>query len=193
MEELILKIPEQFPMTDDELFAFCAANKELRIERDENEQLIIISPAGGLTGNRNFKLTGMFSQWAEKNAHLGYGFDSATGFRLKDKSMRSPDVSWVTKAKWDVLTREEQEKFAPVCPDFVIELKSPSDSLLQLKAKMEKWIENGCQLGWLIDPQAEKVYVYKPNITVSTISGFDNEIKGDDLLPGFKLSLARLR
>jgi len=107
--------------------------------------------------------------------------------------MRSPDVSWVTKAKWDVLTREEQEKFAPVCPDFVIELKSPSDSLLQLKSKMEKWIENGCQLGWLIDPQAEKVYVYKPNIAVSTISGFDNEIEGDDLLPGFKLSLARLR
>jgi len=92
MDEVILKIPEHYPMTDDELFELCVANKELRIERDENGQLIIMSPAGGITGNINFKLTGIFSQWMEENAHLGYGFDSATGFRLRDKSMRSPDV-----------------------------------------------------------------------------------------------------
>jgi len=109
MDEVILKIPEHYPMTDDELFELCVANKELRIERDENGQLIIMSPAGGITGNINFKLTGIFSQWMEENAHLGYGFDSATGFRLRDKSMRSPDVSFVKKEKWEALSLEDQE------------------------------------------------------------------------------------
>lgn len=179
-------------MTDDELFAFCAANKELRIERDEYGQLIIMSPAGGITGNLNFRLTGIFAQWADQHTHLGYGFDSATGFRLKDKSMRSPDVSWVSKAKWDSLPVEEQEKFAPVCPEFVIELRSKSDSLVQLKAKMEKWIYNGSQLGWLIDPLEKKAYIYKPEAAPQTITGFTHKLSGGDLLPGFELDLSRL-
>lgn len=179
-------------MTDDELFAFCAANKELRIERDENGQLIIMSPAGGITGNLNFKLTGIFSQWVETHPDLGYGFDSATGFRLPDKSMRSPDVSWVKKEKWDALSLTEKEKFAPVCPDFVIELRSKSDSLQQLKLKMEKWVSNGCTLAWLIDPIEEKTYIYSGN-TVQEISGFASNISGTELLPGFELDLSRLR
>ena len=104
MEEIVLKIPETYPMTDDKLFAFCAANKELRIERDEEGQLIIISPAGGISGNLNFKLTTIFCGWVEKNSHLGYGFDSATGFRLPNKSMRSPIVSFIKRAKWEALT-----------------------------------------------------------------------------------------
>jgi Uma2 family endonuclease len=191
MDEMILRIPEQYPMTDDELFALCAANKELRIERDENGQLIIMSPAGGITGNLNFRLTTIFGQWAEQNSHLGYGFDSATGFRLRDKSMRSPDVSWVSKEKWEKLAREEQEKFAPVCPDFVIELRSKSDSLSQLKLKMEKWISNGCLLGWLIDPLDKKVYIYTPDST-SELSDFSTKLKGGDILPGFELDLLRL-
>jgi len=193
MDEVILKIPEQYPMTDDELFAFCVANKELRIERDENGQLIIMSPAGGTTGNRNFQLTGIFAIWVEKNQNLGYGFDSATGFRLKDKSMRSPDVSWVRKEKWEKLTQDEKEKFAPVCPDFVIELRSPSDSLSQLKSKMEMWISNGCQLAWLIDPIEQITYIYKPSLPVEEIKGFDNRISGGELLLGFELDLSRLK
>ncbi len=192
MDELILKIPEQYPMTDDELFAFCAANKELRIERDEHQQIIIMSPAGGLTGNRNFKLTGIFSQWVDQNPDLGYGFDSATGFRLKDKSMRSPDVSWVNKEKWESLKIEEQEKFAPVCPDFIIELRSPSDSLPQLKNKMKKWMENGCLLGWLIDPLEEKAYIYSVGKSVQEVKGFSNKLSGTTLLPGFDLDLSKL-
>ncbi|MBN8576966.1 MAG: Uma2 family endonuclease [Cyclobacteriaceae bacterium] len=193
MDEMILRIPEQYPMTDDELFAFCAANKELRIERDEYGQLIIMSPAGGITGNLNFRLTGIFAQWAEQHAHLGYGFDSATGFRLKDKSMRSPDVSWVSKEKWESLKLEEQEKFAPVCPDFVIELRSKSDSLTQLKLKMNKWISNGCELGWLIDPLDKKVYIYQPKVDTKEITGFSQKISGGNLLPGFELDLSRLQ
>src|SRR6478736_2005728 len=185
MEEVVLRIPETYPMTDDELFAFCAANKELRIERDEEGQLIIMSPAGGITGNLNFRLTAIFCEWVERNSQLGYGFDSATGFRLRDKSMRSPDVSFVKKEKWEALPLNEQEKFAPICPDFVIELRSKSDSLTQLKSKMEKWIANGCELGWLIDPIERKAYIYKPNANIE-MAGFDKKLNGGDLLPGFE-------
>ena len=193
MDLLTLNIPIEYPMTDDELFAFCAANKELRIERDEFGQLIIMSPAGGITGNLNFKLTSIFGQWVEKNTVLGYGFDSATGFRLGDKSMRSPDVSWIKKEKWEALTLQDQEKFAPICPDFVVELRSKSDSLTELKSKMEKWMKNGCQLGWLIDPSQQKAYVYKPNEVIQEIDGFDKKLSGESLLPDFELDLSRLK
>jgi Uma2 family endonuclease len=193
MDLVTINIPEEYPMTDDELFAFCAANKELRIERDELGQLIIMSPSGGITGNLNFRISGIFFQWAEMNGQLGYGFDSATGFRLADRSMRSPDVSWVRKTKWDELRLEDQEKFAPICPDFVIELRSKSDSLSQLKSKMEKWMENGCELAWLIDPIQQKTYIYQPNVAVYEVTDFDQKLSGGALLPGFELDLARLK
>ncbi|MFM7429410.1 MAG: Uma2 family endonuclease [Flammeovirgaceae bacterium] len=191
MESVTLNIPVDYPMTDDELFAFCAVNKELRIERDELGQLIIMSPAGGVTGNLNFRLTGIFFQWVEKSK-LGYGFDSATGFRLADKSMRSPDVSWIKKERWEALKVEDQEKFAPICPDFVIEIRSKSDSLSQLKSKMEKWVENGCKLAWFIDPIQQKSYVYKSHTAVEEITGFDKKLLAEPLLPGFELNLNRL-
>ena len=193
MDLVTINIPEEYPMTDDELFAFCAANKELRIERDELGQLIIMSPSGGIIGNLNFRISGIFFQWAEMNGQLGYGFDSATGFRLADRSMRSPDVSWVRKTKWDKLRLEDQEKFAPICPDFVIELRSKSDSLSQLKSKMEKWMENGCELAWLIDPIQQKTYIYQPNVAVYEVTDFDQKLSGGTLLPGFELDLARLK
>jgi Uma2 family endonuclease len=193
MDTVTLNIPTDYPMTDDELFAFCAANKELRIERDELGQLLIMSPAGGITGNLNFRLTGIFFLWVEKNEKLGYGFDSATGFRLADKSMRSPDVSLVKREKWDALKLEEQEKFAPVCPDFVIELRSKSDSLSELKSKMEKWIKNGCELGWLIDPIQQKTFIYQATSNTTEVNGFDKKLSGGTLLPGFELDLARLK
>ncbi|MFN6090724.1 MAG: Uma2 family endonuclease [Cyclobacteriaceae bacterium] len=193
MDLVTINIPEEYPMTDDELFAFCAANKELRIERDELGQLIIMSPSGGITGNLNFRISGIFFQWAEMNGQLGYGFDSATGFRLADKSMRSPDVSWVRKTKWDELRLEDQEKFAPICPDFVIELRSKSDSLSQLKSKMEKWMENGCELAWLIDPTQQKAYIYQPNGALFEVTDFDQRLSGGTLLPGFELDLSKLK
>jgi Uma2 family endonuclease len=192
MELVTINIPEEYPMTDDELFAFCAANKELRIERDEFGQLIIMSPSGGITGNLNFKLTSIFGQWVEMNPELGYGFDSATGFRLADKSMRSPDVSWVRKGKWDSLPIDDKEKFAPVCPNFVIELRSKTDTLSQLKNKMEAWIKNGCELGWLIDPLQKKVYVYHSNGGVSELNGFERILSDETILPGFKFDLNKL-
>ncbi len=192
MEEIVLKIPEMYPMTDDELFAFCAANKELRIERDEEGQLIIMSPAGSFSSNLNFKLNIQFGNWVEDNPALGVGFDSSGGFTLPDRSMRSPDIAWIKKAKWEALTLDEQKKFAPVCPDFVIELRSESDSLVQLKSKMIKWIANGCQLAWLIDPTEKKSYIYKANQSVTEIIGFDKKLSGENLLPGFELDLKKL-
>ncbi len=193
MDALTIQIPDQYPMTDDELFAFCAANKELRIERDEYGQLIIMSPTGSFTGNKNFRLAGMFWQWVERNPDLGYGFDSTAGFTLPDNSMRSPDVSWIKKERWESLTIEQQKKFAPICPDFVIELRSESDSLAQLKSKMKHWIKNGCQLAWLIDPIDEMAYVYTMNGFEFEVTGFDNTLDGGELLSGFQLFLCKLR
>jgi Uma2 family endonuclease len=192
MEEFIVKIPEQYPMTDDELFALCIANKELRIERNELGQLIIMSPTGGITGNLNFRLTTIFGKWVDENSTLGYGFDSASGFRLRDKSMRSPDVAWIKKDRWESLPIEDREKFPSICPDFVIELRSKSDSLSQLKSKMNSWIKNGVQLAWLIDPTEEKVFVYTQSETIEII-GFDKSIMGGTLLPGFELQLSKLK
>ncbi|MFN7791533.1 MAG: Uma2 family endonuclease, partial [Cyclobacteriaceae bacterium] len=106
---------------------------------------------------------------------------------------RSPDVSWVRKTRWDELRLEDQEKFAPICPDFVIELRSKSDSLSQLKSKMEKWMENGCELAWLIDPIQQKTYIYQPNVAVYEVTDFDQKLSGGTLLPGFELDLARLK
>jgi Uma2 family endonuclease len=154
--------------------------------------LMLMSPAGGITGNLNFRLTGIFFLWTDRNATLGYGFDSATGFRLRDKSMRAADLSWVKKERWDALALEDREKFAPLCPDFVIELRSKSDSLSQLKSKMEKWMQNGCQLARLIDPIQQKSYIYKPDGTVIELIGFDKKISGETLLPGFEFDLTRL-
>jgi len=191
MESLILKIPKEDSLTDDELFRICTANKQLRIERDESGQLIIMSPTGSFTSNKNFILNGLFSQWVESHLDLGFGFDSSGGFILPDRSMRSPDAAWIKKKRWEALSLEAQEKFAPICPDFIVELRSKSDSLSQLKKKMEVWITNGCQLAWLIDPIENKAYIYKPNFPLKELSDFDTKLSGEDLLPGFELDLKR--
>lgn len=191
MESLILKIPKEDSLTDDELFRICTANKQLRIERDESGQLIIMSPTGSFTSNKNFILNGLFSQWVESHLDLGFGFDSSGGFILPDRSMRSPDAAWIKKERWEALSLEAQEKFAPICPDFIVELRSKSDSLSQLKKKMEVWITNGCQLAWLIDPIENKAYIYKPNFPLKELSDFGTKLSGEDLLPGFELDLKR--
>jgi len=191
MESLILKIPKEDSLTDDELFRICTANKELRIERDESGQLILMSPAGSFSSNRNFILNGLFSQWVESHLDLGYAFDSSGGFILPDNSMRSPDTAWIKKDRWDSLTVEAREKFAPICPDFIVELRSKSDSLSQLKKKMEAWITNGCELAWLIDPIERKAYIYKPNAPMRELNDFSGKLSGENLLPGFELDLKR--
>lgn len=177
-------------LSEEEFFEFCMLNKDLRIELTSAGDLIIMSPTGGKTGIRNFELTGSFWTWAKKDG-TGKGFDSSTVFSLPNGAKRSPDLSWVRNERWNQLSEREQERFPPLCPDFVVELRSKSDSLRALQAKMQEYIENGAQLGWLIDPFKKKVYVYRPQVSVEV---FDNppDISGEPLLHGFTLDVHSL-
>ena len=177
-------------LDDDDFFEFCQANRDVRIERTKNGDLIIMPPTGGKTGGRNFYLTAKFGVWVEADG-TGKGFDSSTGFTLPNGAERSPDVAWVRRERWDALTAKEQERFPPLCPDFVVELRSRTDSLAALQQKMQEYIENGAQLGWLIDPAARKVYLYRPGAPVEQLDNPEH-ISGDPLLPGFVLNLAPL-
>jgi Uma2 family endonuclease len=192
MEGFILKFPPDTQFSDDEFFEFCAANDPLRIERNNKGQIVITSPSGSLTGNIHFKIYYAFSKWAMENENLGYGFDSSAGFKLPDQSVLAPDAAFIMKDRWESLTGEQKEKFAPLTPDFVIEVRSKSDSLKQLKSKMEVWIVNGCRLAWLIDPIEKMAYVYKPNEIFYTIDNFDARLSGETVLPGFELDLSKL-
>ena len=169
------------------------ANKELRIERDEKGQIIVMPPTGGMSSHRNFNVNGIFSQWVTANKALGIAFDSSGGFRLPNNAMRAPNAAWVRMDKWLSLRPEDQEKFPPLTPDFIIEIRSKSDSLPELKNKMLEWIKNGCRLAWLLDPQEQKAYVYTVNGLVQTIDNFDETLSGGDVLPGFELDLAVLK
>jgi len=183
--QLPLRIRPATPLNDDELFEFCGANRDLRIERTAEGELIIMSPTGAATGNRNFKLTAAFGAWVEKDG-TGVGFDSSTGFILPNGAERAPDVAWVARSRWDSLTPAQREKFAPLCPDFVVEIRSPSDSIDELHAKLAEYIANGASLGWLVDPYARCVFVYRPGATMQTLIE-PTEIRGEPLLPGFVL------
>lgn len=189
----MLKFPPDAQFSDDELFAFCAANKALRIERDEKGRIIIMPPTGGISGNRNFKFTTKLGQWAAANEHLGFGFDSSRGFRLPNKSMRAPDAAWVSKDRWENLQAEDKKGSPLLTPDFVVEIRLESDSLSELKNKLLEWITNGCRLDWLIDPLEQKAYVYRASCPVQTIGSFKEILNGADVLPGFELDLAVLK
>ncbi|KAF0250000.1 MAG: hypothetical protein FD167_590 [bacterium] len=154
-----LELPPTIKVNEGQFFDFCQVNKDLRIERDTSGELIIMSPTGGKTGRRNFTLIKLLSRLEDNNSDW-VGFDSSTGFRLPNGAIRSPDVAFLRKTKWESLTSEQQEKFIPLCPDFVIELRSATDSLVDLKEKMQEYINNGSSLGWLIDPLEKKVHVY---------------------------------
>ena len=177
-------------LSDDDFFDFCQANRDWRIERTSDGDIIIMPPTGGETGERNFNLTGMFHAWVRTDG-TGKGFDSSTGFILPNGAERSPDLAWVRVSRWNALTERQRERFAPLCPDFVVELWSPSDSLTTLQAKMEEYIQNGAELGWLIDPFEKKVHVYRPQAQVECL---DNPatVSGEPLLKGFVLDVRDL-
>ena len=179
---------EHAQMTDAEFMEFCAQNPELRIEMTSKGELIVMSPVTGRGGNRNFFLTGRFFEWAE-NDNTGVGFDSSTCFTLPNGAKRSPDVSWIRRERWDALTPEEQDEFPPICPDFVVELRSKSDRLKMLEEKMEEYLLNGAQLGWLIDPLQKRVHIYRPGSPVEILNQ-PQEVSGEPLLKGFVLNLA---
>lgn len=175
-------------MTDAEFLEFCAQNPELRIEMTSRGELIVMSPVTGRGGNRNFFLTGRFFEWVKGN-DAGVGFDSSTCFTLPNGAKRSPDASWIRRGRWEALTAEEQDEFPPICPDFVIELRSKSDRLKMLEEKMEEYLLNGAQLGWLIDPLQKRVHLYRPGVPVEILNQ-PRELSGEPLLKGFVLDLA---
>lgn len=177
-------------MNDETFFEFCQLNPELRIERDAQKNIFIMPPTTSETGNKNAKLTIEFGIWNKKH-QLGEVFDSSTGFKLPNGAERSPDVSWIRQDRWEALTPAERNHFAPIAPDFVLELRSNDQSLAHLKKKMEEYMSVGCRLGWLVDPKGRKTFVYTENGDIQTVS-FDDTLSGGEVLPGFELRLADL-
>ena len=173
--------------TEEDFFEMCRQNPDLRFEMSKEGDIIIMPPTGGETSGQNFDLNTDLGAWIRKDG-TGKGFDSNALFILPNGAKRSPDMSWVKLDRWNKLSEKERKSFPHICPDFVVELRSPSDSIKELKEKMEEYIENGAQLGWLIDPFQKKVYVYRPNAEVEEL---DNpaSISGDPLLKGFVLDL----
>jgi Uma2 family endonuclease len=178
------------PMTDEEFDEFCRLNADWRVERSAEGELIVMPPSGGETGIQNSHLNRHLGNWAEVDG-TGEVFDSSTGFTLPNGAKLSPDSAWIRRSRWEALTPEERKKFPPLCPDFVIELRSPTDPLDTLQVKMAEYVTNGAQLGWLIDPQERKVYVYRPDAEVICMEN-PSQLSGDPVLPGFVLDLAKV-
>ena len=187
---LELQMSPIWEMSADSFFDFCQLNSHLRIERNATGKLIIMSPAGSETGNRNFKLIQQLANWTDRDGS-GIGFDSSAGFILPNGATRSPDASWIKLTRWNSLSAKQKAKFAPICPDFVVELRSPSDSLQLLKDKMQEYIDNGVSLGWLIDRPNRQIYIYTPNHKVQCLDN-SKTISGDPLLSDFVLNLVKI-
>ena len=170
-------------LTDEQFYRLCSDNRDLRFELTAQRELLIMSPTGSKTGWRNGKITQHLFNWTELDG-TGVGFDSSAGFTLPNGAKRSPDASWVRREVWDALTDEEQDEFVPICPDFAVELRSPTDSLEDLHEKMTEYIANGTRLGWLFDPKNKRVDIYRPNQSVELLEN-PSSISGDPVLPGF--------
>ena len=187
MTAYTVKLDSVLEMTDEQFYELCRSNPELKFERNPIGDLIVMSPTGGETGNDNVEIAADVVFW-NRQTKLGKAFDSSTGFKLPNGADRSPDVAWVRQDRWDALTSEQKSKFPPLCPDFVIELRSPSDNLKTLQAKMQEYIDNGAQLGWLIDRLDRQVEVYRPGQAIEVLQA-PSQISADPILPGFLLRL----
>ncbi len=187
-ENLTLHPPANHELSDDWFFDFCAANRDLHIERTANGEILIMAPTGGETGYRNSKLSFQLELW-NRRTKLGVTFDSSTGFRLPNGANRSPDAAWIPNEWWERLSREERQRFLPLSPLFAIELRSATDTSSTLRAKMQEYIDNGTELGWLIDPFERTVEVYRPDAKVTVWQGVQT-ISAAPILPDFELELA---
>ncbi|BAY45349.1 hypothetical protein SAMD00079811_29520 [Scytonema sp. HK-05] len=188
---IFFRMPPDLQMTDEQFFEFCQVNRDLRIERDKFGEISIMPPTGSETGNRSGNIFGELYIWANQDG-TGICFDSSTGFKLSTGAERSPDASWMKLERWNTLTSEQQQRFAPICPDFVVELRSSSDNLQPLKDKIEEYMkEPGIQLGWLIDRKHRKVYIYRPGMSEECL---DNpaSVSGEQVLPGFVLNMSKI-
>jgi Uma2 family endonuclease len=177
-------------LTDEQFFKLCQNNRDYRFERTAKGELVIMPPTGSDTGRRNIKISAQLEMWSSQN-NLGVAFDSSSGFILPNGAERSPDASWVKKDRWEALTTEQQEQFAPLCPDFVIKLRSKTDSLKQLQEKMREYIDNGARLGWPIDRKNQTVEIYRSQKNMEVIQS-PTTLSGEDVLPGFVLDLKEI-
>ena len=190
---LLLQLPTQLALqvTPEQFAVLAAANHELRLERTATGELIVNPPAGSETGKRNWSLSGELYLWWRNSGKPGEAFDSSSGFELPNGANRSPDTSWVCQERWDALTPEQSRGFAPLCPDFVVELRSETDSLKTLQAKMTEYMQNGAQLGWLIDPKNKRVEISRLGQAVEVLE-HPVILSGEDVLMGFELCLERV-
>lgn len=189
--KIVLKDSVISRLTDEEFFRFCTENQNLRIERDNHLNIYILPPVGTFGSYQSGEVFGQLLIW-NKKSKKGKVFDSSTGYTLPDHSALSPDASWVSTENWRNVPIGQRNKFAELCPDFVIEVRSKSDSIEELKNKMERWISNGVKLGWLIDPIKTNAYVFSPNHPPKTIKGFDSPLVAVEPVAGFKLNLTDL-
>lgn len=186
---VVLNLPVQWTSEDD-FYELCRINKTLRFERQGNGEVIVLPPVGLLTSVVGSRLSSQVGQWALKHGGVAC---SNGGFTLSNSSVKSPCIAWIVKDRWLALPPEDRKKFAPIVPDFVIELMSEHDKLGESQEKMMEWMDNGVRLGWLIDPKQEKVFVYRPESLISIVEGFDKTVSGEEVLVGFELRLERLR
>lgn len=190
MTTFTLDIQSILELTEDQFFELCQRNRDLKFERTSTGELIIMTPTGGEISNSNAGLTSQLWMWNDRTK-LGKVFDSSGGFKLPNGADRSPDASWVKLDRWEALTLEQRQKFPPLCPDFVVELLSPSDSLKTTQDKMKEYMENGARLGWLINRKTRQVEIYRSNRDVEVLDA-PTSLSGEDVLPGFVLKLEQI-
>lgn len=188
MTTLTLNLNSTLILDDQEFETICKNNQNLNFERNQQGELIIMSPTGSETGGKNWSIAGQLWMWNSQH-QLGIGFDSSTGFKLPNGAIRSPDVSWIKKENWNILTREERRKFAPICPDFAVELLSVNDDWDEGKIKMAEYRDNGVKLGWLIDAENKRVAIYRPNKETEILEN-PATLSGENVLPEFVLDLS---
>ena len=187
-EPLVLRARPALHFSDDEFFEFCRQNRDLRIEQTAAGEWIIMPPTGFETGSRNQEVSRQLGNWARQD-DTGVSVDSSTGYVLPSGAKRSPDASWVLRSRLAGLTAEQKRKFLPLCPDFVVELRSPSDSLADTQEKMAEYRDNGARLGWLIDAAERRVHVYRPSVEPDILDA-PASVSADPELPGFTLDMA---
>ncbi|MEG4487242.1 Uma2 family endonuclease [Microcoleus sp. D2_18a_B4] len=190
MTAITLNLNSLIKLTSEQFYQLCEENPELRLERNAKGELIVMPPTGGETGRSNSKFNLQIGLWNEQT-QLGEAFDSSTGFTLPNKADRSPDASWVEKSRWEALTPQQREKFIPLCPDFAVEILSPTDSLKKTQEKMQEYMENGCRLGWLINRKKREVEIYRPGQDVEVLQS-PLTLSGENVLPGFVLNLQKI-